>query len=71
MKTPAFAVLRLDTFQEAGTLDALQQAVTVTRVFLTQELADAEVARLNALNADKGSMYWATYTRLMTDEDHA
>jgi hypothetical protein len=70
-KTPAFAVLRLDAFQETGTQEALQRAVTVTSVFMTKDLADAEVARLNALNGDKNCVYWAMYTRLKTDEDHA
>jgi hypothetical protein len=71
MKAPAFAVLRLDKFQETGTPEGIQMAVTVTKVFMTKELADAEVARLNALNGDKDVVYWAMYTRLMTVEDRA
>jgi hypothetical protein len=65
-KTPAFAVLRLDT-DRLSTVSALQDAVTVTKVFLIKELADAEAARLNALRTDSGSVYWAMYTRLMTE----
>ena len=39
-------------------------AITVKEVVRSREIAEAEVARLNALNADKGARYFCQITRL-------
>ena len=57
--TQVFAVLRLDA--DAPTLE-LQ--VTVKEIVATRELAEAEVARLNALNGSKECRYVWQATRL-------
>lgn len=64
-KQPAYAVLRFDDY--LGEVEHhLEERVTVVKVVLTVEEAEAEVARLNELNASKGSRYvWQT-TRLAT-----
>ncbi len=57
-----YAVLRYDAFQGDDTRPEV--AVTVKEVVRGQDLAEAEVARLNALNAEKHVRYWWQYTRL-------
>jgi len=71
--TPAYAVVRLDCFQiAAGTIDAarLERVVTVKEVLLDQARAEAEVERLNKLNADKQCRYFCQYTRLIPENEH-
>jgi hypothetical protein len=56
---PAYAIIRVD-------LDVTDDAArfTVRRVVWSEELADAEVQRLQELNADKGARYLWQYTRV-------
>jgi hypothetical protein len=71
--TPAYAVVRLDHFQiDGGAMDAagLERAVTVKEVLLDQARAEAEVERLNKLNADKQCHYFCQYTRLVSDSEN-
>jgi hypothetical protein len=70
--TPAYAVVRLDHFQaDGGGTDGarLERAVTVKEVLLNQARAEAEVERLNKLNADKQCHYFCQYTRLVSDNE--
>jgi len=67
--TPAYAVVRLDCFLlDDETVDAarLERAVAVKEVLLDQARAEAEVERLNKLNADKECRYFCHYTRLIS-----
>lgn len=71
--TPAYAVVRLDYFQiEGDTIDAarLENAVTVNEVLLDQRRAEAEVERLNKLNADKQCRYFCQHTRLIFEHEN-
>jgi hypothetical protein len=56
---PAFAIIRIDTY-----LDNDESRVTVKRVVWDLEVAEAEVLRLNDLNAHKGSHYFWQHTRV-------
>jgi hypothetical protein len=62
----AYAVVRIDGFHDPGAPD--QFVVTVKEVWLSQEQADREVERLNALvrerHGDDSIRYFAQYTRL-------
>lgn len=42
----------------------LESRITVLKVVWTQEMAEAEVARLNELNGAKNSVYFWNLTRL-------
>ena len=57
--TQVFAVLRFES-----DAPALELQVTVKEIVSTRELAEAEVARLNALNGSKGCHYIWQATRL-------
>ena len=61
----AFAVLRADLF--LGASAAPEDLVTVTKVVPSQQRAEAEVARLNAMQADTSVRYWWQVTRLAED----
>jgi hypothetical protein len=50
-----FVVLRADTYHREG--GATDTEYIVTKVFSKQEMAEAEVVRMNALNAPKGCTY--------------
>lgn len=54
-----YAVIRFDRFSELSEL-----SFTVKEVVTTQEIAEAEVKRLNELNADKDCTYFWQTTRL-------
>jgi hypothetical protein len=64
-----YAVLRYDAFQ--GEDARPEVTVTVKEVVRTQDLAEKEVARLNALNAEKQARYWWQYTRLFPQGESA
>jgi hypothetical protein len=51
----AYAALRIDDYPTAVTPH--ESLITVKEVWLPHGRADSEVARLNALNADKGARY--------------
>jgi len=57
-----FAIVRVDTFFRPDVEP--QTAITVKTVAWTREAAEAEVARLNRLNGDKGTVYFWQVTRL-------
>lgn len=60
-----FAILRWDGYHgAAASPDVL---VTVKEIVRSQELAEAEVARLNSLNEDKDLLYWWQTTRLFPE----
>jgi hypothetical protein len=59
-KVPVHVVVRLDSF---GPEVPAEHAVTVTAVLPTYDEAEAEAARLNELNADKGCRYFCQTTR--------
>ena len=61
-----FAVIRVDTFHDSST--HVEDKITVTKIFRTQESAEQEVERLNKLNAQKGSIYFWKITRLETSD---
>jgi hypothetical protein len=70
--TSAYAVVRLDSFQiDGGTVDTdrLEHAITVKEVLLDQARAEAEVERLNKLNADKRCHYFCQHTRLVSGNE--
>ena len=56
---PAYAIIRVD-------LDVKDDAARfiVRRIVWSEELAEAEVQRLQELNADKGARYLWQYTRV-------
>jgi hypothetical protein len=56
---PGFAILRIDLDYEAH-----EDRLTVRRVVWDQALAEAEVQRLNDLNAGKDCRYFWQYTRV-------
>ena len=57
-----WAVVRFDEGVDDPSL-----AFTVKEVVRDQALAEAEAARLNQVNSDKGCRYWATPTRLFPE----
>ena len=56
-----YAIVRYDRFQEPS-----EQSFTVKEVVTTQAMAEAEVNRLNELNADKNATYFWQLTRLFS-----
>jgi hypothetical protein len=58
----AFVILRADLFHEPDT--PLEQLITAKEVVRSLELAEREVARLNALHPDGQVRYWLTRSRL-------
>jgi hypothetical protein len=56
---PGYAIVRVDL--NAG---EEEDPFTVRRVVWSEELAEAEVRRLEELNADKGCRYLWQYTRV-------
>ena len=57
-----YAIIRWDGFQ--GRSARPESLVTVKEIVHTVELAEAEVARLNALHEGKDIHYWWQVTRL-------
>lgn len=51
-----FALIRIDDFPHLREAP-LEDRFYVKKVFLTEEAADEEAARLNALNSDRGCRY--------------
>ena len=64
-----FAILRWDGFHGPDTAPRVR--VTVKEVVRSQALAEAEVARLNALNEAKGVHYWWEETPLFPEGQSA
>jgi hypothetical protein len=61
-----YAVLRWDGLIHGVDSDP-EVLVTVKEIVRSQELAEAEVTRLNALNEGKGVYYWWQSTRLFPE----
>jgi hypothetical protein len=59
---PGYAVVRIDEYDIPGI--PKDQLITVKEVWSSQEQADAEVARLNAINADKSCRYFTFYAKV-------
>ena len=59
-----FAIVRVDSHPGVDMEARPEEAITVTRVVREQEIAEAEVGRLNDLNGPKGAHYFWTITRL-------
>jgi hypothetical protein len=57
-----WVVVRYDEY-----VDDPEAAFTVKEIVRDRELAEAEVARLNKVNADKRCRYWVTLGRLFPD----
>jgi hypothetical protein len=57
-----FVILRADLFHEPDT--PLEDKITAKEIVRSLELAEGEVARLNALNPDSQVRYWLTPSRL-------
>ncbi|MEM9414166.1 MAG: hypothetical protein AAGA29_01655 [Planctomycetota bacterium] len=69
---PAYVVLRIDTFlAELALRDPsnpnIESMVTVKQIHFSRDRAEAEVDRLNKLNADKSCHYCVQYSRLIED----
>ena len=60
-----YAIVRWDGFQGAAARP--EALVTVKEIVHSQEQAEAEVARLNALTEGKGIRYWWQATRLLAE----
>jgi len=60
-----YAVLRYDGFHRPDA--SPEVTITVKEIVQTQELAEAEVARLNALVNDSDVRYWWQCTRLFPE----
>jgi hypothetical protein len=57
-----YVILRADLFH--GPETPLELLVTAKEVVRSLELAEREVARLNALHADRQVRYWFSHSRL-------
>ena len=74
--TSVFAVVRLDhsfgdLSQSAGATPQAAVIVTVKEIVTTREAAEAEVERLNKVNAEKGCRYFWQQTRFVSDDNAA
>jgi hypothetical protein len=58
-----FAIVRLDLFL-VNAVKSIEDIIVVKKIVWTFEKAEAEVDRLNALNGDKGVLYFWRGTRL-------
>jgi hypothetical protein len=56
--SPAFAIVRVEAEIERD-----EERFTVTRIVWDEDVAEAEVSRLNELNDDKGCRYFWQATR--------
>jgi hypothetical protein len=65
-RKPVYAVLRFDLF--LADTSPLESLVTVKEIVGTQEEAEQEVERLNALVKDGGARYAWQATRLIAEE---
>lgn len=70
--TPVYAVIRLDySMADLSTIGpSTPQAsviVTVKEIVMTPEAAEAEVERLNKVNAEKSCRYFWQHTRLVSE----
>jgi len=63
---PGYAVVRIDEYDIPGI--PKDQLITVKEVWLSQEQADAEVARLNAVNAEKSCRYLTYYAKVERED---
>ncbi len=66
-KKEVYAVIRVDDFHDPAV--PLEDKITVKEIVSSLEVADVEVARLNALNNSKESRYFWQATRLDTGDE--
>ena len=66
----AFAIVRVDGPLDLNQPEDIANRIMVKEIVGTQALAEAEVARLTQLNADKGCVYFWQITRLVGDLAH-
>lgn len=59
--TPVYVILRLDS-----EMSELSNAIAVVKAFQTKGDAEAEMHRLNAVNASRGCRYEVRVTKLVT-----
>lgn len=57
-----FAIVRVDSFQDLAV--SPETKIVIKKIVLTQEVAKAEVTRLNNLNNNKNCIYFYQMTRL-------
>jgi hypothetical protein len=62
LKGQLFAIVRVDLFHDTSV--AWNTRISVTSIVADGEAAEFEVRRLNALNAGKGCLYFASATRM-------
>jgi hypothetical protein len=60
-----------DLSQSSGAIPHAAVTFTVKEIVTTREAAEAEVERLNKLNAEKGCRYFWQQTRFVSDADNA
>jgi hypothetical protein len=62
VKEQVFAIVRYDGFQSPQV--PIENRITVTKVIYERSVADSEVKRLNAVNGEKGCVYFWQATRV-------
>ena len=62
-KTQVFAIIRFDSFTDSSV--SIENRITVTKVVVDRATADAEVQRLNRVNASKSCTYFCQATRFI------
>ena len=69
-KTPIWVVVRVDRPIDQYNPESLGLRITLVDAFPERSEADAEVERLNQLNADKGFVYFSAPTRYFPSGRH-
>ena len=62
MKEYGYAIIRIDYFNDIKI--SLRECITIKRIVWSEETAEQEVERLNALNGHKGCEYFWQCTRV-------
>ena len=65
--THVFVVLRYD-INNNFTPESMANQISATKAFLTKEMAEAEVQRMNIVNSDKSCNYFWTVARLAKEK---
>jgi len=69
-KIPIWVVVRVDGLIDRHDPQTLRNRITVVEAFPTVDEAEAEVTRLNEVNADKGCVYFWAPTRFFPEGRH-
>ena len=59
-----YAIVRFDRYMAGYLTESPQMALQVTKVLWSEEVANAEVQRLNQLKEGQSSIYFVALTRL-------